>query len=79
RQLGTAYVRASRTAYGLVRTPGSCRWTSSQNRVTVTPSATDDTRATLTASRSTGTAVVTATCTRDAVTASYATTVTVTR
>ena len=80
--LGTqqsAAVVASRTAYGVVRNPTSCTWTSSHNRVSVTTSGTGNTFATLTASRSTGTAVVTATCTYNATTSSYVTTVTVTR
>jgi hypothetical protein len=78
-QLGTRTVVASRTSYGITLPAGSCSWVSSHNRVTVTPNPTANAYATLTTGRSRGTAVVTTTCTRNTVTASYATTVTVTR
>jgi hypothetical protein len=70
-------VVGSRTAYGVVRDPDSCTWASSHNRVSVVPLADGSPYATLVAGNSTGTAVVTATCTYRSVTSSYATTVTV--
>jgi hypothetical protein len=104
-QAGTEKVQASRTAFGLVRYPESCTWTSSERRVTVTPASTTETvtkydtnglpiyvngvlqtevvtrvdvLATLTATRSPGTAIVTASCLYKNATTTSATTVTVT-
>jgi hypothetical protein len=72
-------VVGSRTAFGIVRDPASCAWTSSHSRVRVVPLAEGSPYVTLAAGNSAGQAVVTATCTYRNVTSVYATMVTVTR